>query len=129
MSIAKEPHNVIKWKKLINKDTLTGWQTEFLQAMTFTQNGSIGKDFRATTPLWHAHPQLQRGAGGVGVTNFKNISCGVHNLNWAKKAALSLEIGLVKFFILLHTHPNSQMCIRIYIFCLKNTHKHKAKKN
>ena len=33
---------MIKRKQLINKDTPTEWQTELLEARTFTQNRSIG---------------------------------------------------------------------------------------
>ena len=47
-----------KRKQLINKNTPTEWQTELLEARTFTQNGSIGRDFGATSLLWHAPLQL-----------------------------------------------------------------------
>ena len=49
---------------------------------------------------------------------------------WPKKVLLFPEIGQVKIF-LSPTHPHIRMCIRIYIFVLKNTHtqtKKKAKK-
>ena len=49
---------MIKRKQLINKDTPTEWQTELLEARTFTQNGSIGREFGATSLLWHAPLQL-----------------------------------------------------------------------
>ena len=55
---------MIKRKQLINKDTPTEWQTELLEAKTFTQNGSIGRYFGATNLLWHAPVQLGGGGGG-----------------------------------------------------------------
>ena len=53
---------MIKRKQLINKDTPTEWQTELLKARTFTRSAAIGREFGATSLLWHVPLQLRKGS-------------------------------------------------------------------